>query len=359
MPNDEVRLESELYECPTCGANLKFLPEKEALYCEYCEMTISLKGEASNEELDFHENCDKKVKDWDSETKVVHCDNCGANNVISKYEITSNCPFCGSASVVDANELVGEKPNRVIPFKISKADVHTNYKKWLKKKFFVPRKIKKDIPNPLLSGVYIPSWTYDTKTFSTYEGRLGKRYTRTVGSGKNKRTVTEIRYFRVNGSHQVKHDDILVCSGTKLQQPVLDSLAPYDTNNSYVYDERYLAGFSAEHYKFTLKEGWFIGKKKADILIRNQILSKYNYDVVDYLNVHTSYHEIKYKYVILPVWICIYKYNKKDYTFMVNGETGKIVGKTPVSPLKVVLVVLLALAFLMLFLYAFMYGESL
>ncbi len=356
MPEVEERLESELYECPSCGANLKFLPEKEALYCEYCETTISLKGEASREELDFLSNCDKKNADWDSDAKVVHCDNCGANNVVSKYEITSNCPFCGSSSVVNTNELVGEKPNRVIPFKISKEDVHTNYKKWLKKKFFAPGKIKKNIPNPILNGVYIPSWTYDTNTFSTYEGRLGKRYTTTVGSGKNKRTVTRIRYFRVNGSHQVFLDDILVCSGTKLIQPVLDDLAPYNTNNSYVYDERYLAGFSAEHYKFTLKEGWFIGKKKADIVIRKQILKKYHYDVVDYLNVHSSYNNIKYKYVILPVWICLYKYNNKDYSFMVNGETGKVVGKTPISPFRVALVVLLVIAFIFLFFYSFIYG---
>ena len=131
---NEERLETELYECPSCGANLKFIPEKEALYCEYCETEINLKGKASSEELDFLENCDNPKHDWDFETKVVHCDNCGASNVVSKYEITSNCPFCGSASVVDTSELVGEKPNRVIPFKISKEDVKTNYKKWLKKK---------------------------------------------------------------------------------------------------------------------------------------------------------------------------------------------------------------------------------
>lgn len=353
MQNEE-KLESELYECPSCGANLKFLPEKEALFCEYCNTSISLKGKESDEELDFLTNCDKKVNDWDNETKIVHCSNCGANNVVSKYEITSNCPFCGSASVVDTNELVGEKPNRVIPFKISKSDVHILYKKWLKKKFFAPRKVKKDLPNPILNGVYIPSWTYDAITFSSYEGRLGKRYTRTVGSGKDRRTVTEIRYFRVSGVHQAQHDDILVCSGTKLQQPVLDKISPYDTNNSYVYDERYLAGFSAEHYKLTLKEGWVIGKKKTDIIIKNQILDKYDYDIVSYLNVNTNYHDIKYKYVILPTWICIYKYNNKEFSFIVNGETGKIVGKTPVSPFRVIFVVLLVIALILLFMTMFM-----
>ncbi|MBQ8292849.1 MAG: hypothetical protein IJX78_03455 [Bacilli bacterium] len=345
-PNEE--LTNEIYECPSCGANLKFLPDKEALFCEYCNTTISLKGEASNEELDFLANCDNPVNDWDVESKIVHCENCGSNNVVSKKEITSNCPFCGSSSVINSNELVGEKPNRVIPFKLGKEQVITNYQKWLKKKFFVPSKIKKNIPNPLINGVYIPSWTYDSNTVSTYNGRLGKRYTTTVGSGKNRRTVTRIRYFRVSGVHKKYLDDLLVCSGEKLEQSALDKLAPYNTNDSYLYDERYLAGFSAEHYNLSLKNGWEVAKRKGKEIIKYEILSKYHYDVIDYLNINTIYDKIQYKYVILPVWICIYKYDNKEYKFMVNGETGKVVGKTPISALKVTLVVLLAIILLIL-----------
>lgn len=352
----EELLDNEIYECPGCGANLKYLPEKEALYCEYCETQISLKGESSTEELDFLANCDKTINDWGASSKVVHCENCGAHNVISKHDITSNCPFCGSSAVINSNELVGEKPNRVIPFKIGKKDVVVNYQKWLKKRFFAPNKLKKNLPNPLVNGVYIPSWTYDTNTLSTYKGRLGKRYTTTVGSGKNRRTVTRIRYFSISGTHKTALDDILICSGDKLEQSVLDKLTPYNTNDSYLYDERYLAGFSAEHYKLSLKDGWNVAKSKGKRIIEHQILSKYHYDVVDYLKVNTIYDKIQYKYVILPVWICLYKYDKKDYSFMVNGETGKIVGKTPISPIKVTLVVILVILLIILFAYFFMYN---
>ena len=40
-------------------------------------------------------------------------------------------------------------------------------------------------------------------------------------------------------------------------------------------------------------------------------------------------------YAMLPVWLFTYKYKDKDYTFMVNGQTGKVVGEPPVSKLKV------------------------
>ena len=280
---------------------------------------------------------------------IVACDNCGAKNVVSKKDITSTCPFCGSSAAIKKDELIGEKPNRVIPFKVGKEDVIKTYQKWIKKKFFVPSKVKKEIPNPLLNGVYIPSWTYDSNTLSTYKGRLGKRYTVTVGSGNNRRTETRIRYFSISGVHATFLDDVLICSGEKLKQDVLDKLTPYNTNDSYVYDERYLLGFMAEHYNLSLKDGWEKAKQKGKKIIESEILSKYHYDIVDYLKVNTTYDKIKYKYVILPVWICHYTYNDKKFQFMINGETGKIVGKYPVSALKISFVVLLLIALIVAF----------
>lgn len=38
-----------------------------------------------------------------------------------------------------------------------------------------------------------------------------------------------------------------------------------------------------------------------------------------------------------PVWLSSYTYRGKIYRFMVNGETGRVAGKAPVSPLKVLL----------------------
>ena len=41
-------------------------------------------------------------------------------------------------------------------------------------------------------------------------------------------------------------------------------------------------------------------------------------------------------YALLPVWIYSYHYKDKVYPFHVNGQTGKIVGKVPISARKVV-----------------------
>ena len=41
-------------------------------------------------------------------------------------------------------------------------------------------------------------------------------------------------------------------------------------------------------------------------------------------------------YILLPVWMVNVKYKNKDYTFAMNGQTGKLVGNLPVSTKRVV-----------------------
>ena len=74
------------------------------------------------------------------------------------------------------------------------------------------------------------------------------------------------------------------------------------------------------------------------------ILGQYVYDCVGYLNVSTSHENVTYKYVMLPVWVGNYTYGRKLYNFYVNGTTGKVAGKRPVSPWKVLGLVFAGLA---------------
>ena len=57
------------------------------------------------------------------------------------------------------------------------------------------------------------------------------------------------------------------------------------------------------------------------------------------LKVETVFSGLTYKYLLLPVWISSYKYKDKVYQFMVNGQTGKVSGKTPISIPKVIITI--------------------
>ena len=53
---------------------------------------------------------------------------------------------------------------------------------------------------------------------------------------------------------------------------------------------------------------------------------------------------IKFKHILLPIWISAYIYKVKVYRFMINGQTGEVDGESPVSIIKVMLLILVILA---------------
>ncbi len=337
------QVDSANYKCPECGAPMRYDPATQSLKCDYCTKIIELKEESSNIELDFNQdvNIDNS---WQNENHIIKCQNCGAENIVSKKEISLKCPFCSSTQVVESESIAGIKPSRVIPFKIDSNQALETYRGLIKRKLFVPKYIKKMNLDLTLNGVYIPVWTYDTKTFSTYKGKLGKHYVTTVGTGKNRRTVTKTRYFLISGTKIVDFDDVLVSAGSSISQEELNHLKPFNTNDSATFDESFLAGFSTEHYSKDLNKGFNDAKDAMQPIIKNYILKQYSYDVVSYVNINTHYDNIKYKYVLIPVWFGLFKHQDKLYRFLVNGESGKITAKYPISAFKVLLVVIICIA---------------
>ncbi len=57
-----------------------------------------------------------------------------------------------------------------------------------------------------------------------------------------------------------------------------------------------------------------------------------------------QYDQVAFKHVLLPVWIAAYRYKGKVYRFLVNGQTGEIVGEAPWSVAKIALLVIFILA---------------
>lgn len=78
--------------------------------------------------------------------------------------------------------------------------------------------------------------------------------------------------------------------------------------------------------------------------IRQQIIASYNADVVSYLNMNMNHVGKSFKYMLMPVYLTATKYKDKLYNQYINGSTGKVSGKAPVSPWRVTLVSVLIAA---------------
>lgn len=337
---------TEVSKCPSCGSNLRFSPSKLALECDHCGTLVKVALDKFSEEIDFAKLLDGTRNTWSEDVRVFRCTNCGAKEILSKTEIAKNCAFCGTTNVVETDELSGLKPNAVLPFLLEKDAASSNIITWAKKKLFAPGKFKKSVDPQELYGNYTPAFTFDTITQSSYRGRLGKYYYVTVT--RNGKTTSERRteWFNVSGNYRMDFDDILIQASTVIDQKTVTKISPFGTNNSQKYSKEFLHGFSASQYTKDGKQCWEEAKQIIQSRVRKAILGQYTHDVVDYLNINMTCNNITYKYILLPVYIGHCSYRKKLYNVYVNGQNGKVGGKTPLSPIRIGIAVLLGLAVL-------------
>jgi len=349
-------------KCPSCGGTMDYDPATGGLHCPYCDHTEEIptatvennRGgmsesavELSLEDAENVENCD-----WGVATKTVICKSCGAESIYDVQEISAVCPYCGSNQVMEANDEKTMAPGGVVPFKISQTEASNRFISWIKRKFFAPKLAKESARADKFTGMYLPYWTFDAQTESSYFGEFGKDRIVTDKEG-NKKTVTD--WYKTSGFYSEFIDDELVCGTTQHDTSMLRGLEPFDTADNKVYKPEYVAGFGAERYTVGIKAAWEKAKNaiksKLHSAICNKILREHNADHTRNVVVNTEYSKMTYKYLLLPVWMSSFKYNDKVYRFMVNGQNGKVSGQSPVSGIKVFLTILVIVAIIALFIY--------
>lgn len=339
-----IRETTSNFPCPSCGANMTFNPETQTLTCGYCSKSVEIASKDGNiEEYDFFTAKDTSAGNWGSETRVMQCQNCGAETVLDVFNTAQTCAFCGSPHVVKNAASAGIAPESLIPFLISFKKAAENYNKWLSGKFFAPREVKREHKAIRLNGVYVPFWTYDADTWSAYAGEAGEYYyvtqTDTVNINGKVQMVTKqvrhIRWFPTSGVYTEYFDDIPVNASKNIPENIVSKLHNFDMKKLVLYKPEYLSGFQAERYGVGLEEGWLKARKKIDADIHDGIVKQIMADEVRNLNINTQCKTINFKHILLPIWISAFTYKKKIYRFMVNGQTGNVQGEAPVSPIKV------------------------
>ncbi|MDY4849148.1 MAG: hypothetical protein SO176_02685 [Bacilli bacterium] len=336
----QLKVGSNHAKCEHCGGNLIFDPTSQALFCPHCESKFEfdknnnqIKHAINEGKIDVKEERDE----WAKDMKVVRCQNCGAEILITGLDIASNCPYCGSNYVVDSTSLPGLKPDVVVPFLISKSKASEVFLKGIKKKFFAPSALKKQLPESKIRGIYIPTFTFDSKTESLYRGVLTKTVTHTNAKGQ---TYTTQKSFPISGNEKLLHNDFVVESSSKMNGKQMNALLPYDFSKTYAYDPNFIRGFAIEHYVDELSICYDCAKKAIDERIKKSILSHYDYTYVNSLTINTKYFDELYSYRMLPIYSFEFSYKKKQFLVFMNGQTGKVGTGYPKSPLKITLVVL-------------------
>ena len=220
---DETKkgLETEDYGCPNCGGKMTFNPEKQTLSCLYCNTIVNVEEGQKVEEKEIKDLLEN-AKVW-NEAEIIKCENCGAKEVVSKGEISTHCPFCGTTNIVKTSEIVGMQPHGICPFEKTVDEASEYVKKWARKKFFAPRSFKKSAKAKALKGVYTPTFSFDCQTETKYSGMLSET---THYRGLDGKMKSRTRTFPIAGKFPRLFDDLLVQAGANVPGMVLSELEP-------------------------------------------------------------------------------------------------------------------------------------
>ena len=336
----EKKINSSQEKCLGCGGNLYYNPASHSLFCENCGSEAFIDDNGYIEYHDLHKKYEAKQNDdFVKQNKIFKCPNCGANVILSKYEISQKCPYCSTSLVIQNSSFSGLRPDAIIPFEFDETEASRRFMLGIKRNFWVPNKLKKNFPENQITGIYIPSFGFDASTTSRYSGELYNEYTETDSEGNSQ---TRREYFSISGIFEQQYQDIMVECSSKITQRELVGFLPYRFEEKKPYNNAYILGYSVEQYDKAVADCEPIYKSQLDAMIRSDILRQYSFSGVSSLFVDTTRRDEKYLYHILPVYRFDYEYRNKKYVTYMNGQTGKVDKNVPKSVAKIITISLLA-----------------
>lgn len=345
------------YKCPGCNSDFVFDITTGMLKCPHCGTTMSIKDAPKTElstgsgddnpamdPFDPNDIEDEQTFEYSQERNIPHsefsdndvneylCNNCGGVILADKETTATHCSYCGSP-VILADRLSSRlAPANVIPFHITKDQAQKRFEKWCKNGRFTPNSFKRADRVKHITGMYVPFWLFDMNGHGDIDATCTKVHTH---SNSQYRT-TETSYFHVYRKINLNYVKVPVDASEKMNDDLMDKLEPYNYSEMRTFQMPYLSGFLAEKYDYTDEEMLPRVRKRIESYVNSYIPSTmlgYSSTRINQKNIIIQKNNAFY--TLLPVWMVYYDYHDSEHVFLMNGQTGKVVGKPPIEKKKV------------------------
>lgn len=339
------------YNCPRCGAAVKYEVAAGRVACEYCGYLAPSQGErvgfAAGEQEFTLATLATAAQGWGIERRELRCESCGAVLSVTDGAIATTCPFCASSRVnlcAAASDLL--RPRFLIPFKVPPESNRQRAVEWLGKGWFHPAELGQSAVIDRFTGIYLPFWTFGARITARWKAEVGHPRQESFYDAGDKtwKTRTVIDWRWEDGQVGMPVNDLLVTGSSRLSRLILERLNPFRLEELAAYSPDFLAGWQAQAYDVPLTSAWEKGKE----IMREQAKTACYKDIssphVRNFSMVADFAEEAWRYILLPVYLAAYRYADKVYQVMVNGQTGVIAGQKPVAWWKIWLAVALLLS---------------
>ena len=324
------------YNCPCCGGPLKFSGESGRLECAACgnsyepEALEMLNASESGEQISFERP--KEGFRTEEGVQAYLCKNCGAELITEDTTTAAECPYCGSPTILPDRIEGSVKPEKVVPFVVTKEQAQKQFEDYFKG--------KRLLPNIFLSSrnrisemrrLYVPYWLFgcDARADMVYDAE--KKRTERRGEWE----ITRTAHYAVRRRGGMRFEDIPVDGSVRLDDRLTESLEPYDLSAAIPFRSAVLAGAMADHADADCEAC----EKRAVERVEHSVAQAMRETVKGYTSVTERSQSIRTQNgratpALLPVWLITTEKEGKTYTFAINGQTGKLTCDVPADKKK-------------------------
>lgn len=325
------------YKCPNCGAELRFHPKKQGFVCEYCESFFTPQEcKAANEKMQQQEKEEAPKRDEFAESNNLYvCPSCGAELVTDQNTAATECYYCHNPVVLKGRVSGEFRPAKVIPFKITRQDAEGIFRDWCKKRKFLPKSFVNESQLLHMAGVYVPFWVADCNVHGVMRAVCKKVRTWTSGHYQ----YTETKEFDVFRDAGIYFHGIPADGSSKIEDELMEAIEPFDYEETKDFEMAYLSGFLSDRYDVNKGNVFPRIRNRAvngsDALLRGSMAG---YSSVRVTQSDMQVLQTTWLYMLLPVWFMTFQYQGKQYSFAINGQTGKQAGTPPLDTGKLLAV---------------------
>ncbi|MCL4395420.1 MAG: hypothetical protein M1482_11575 [Chloroflexi bacterium] len=302
------------FVCPSCGGRMEFAPDGNVLACAYCgnrqSVISAIDQGAVVEEGDFVVAlATAKGHTIPVATQALKCSGCGASFVLSPGTVSTTCPYCASAYVVEQPESLSLiPPEAIVPFAITQEQAQAVVMQWYRSQGFRVLAVR-----ALPAGVYLPAWAFDIG------GELAWRCETRQGEEWVTQEWTRLVYEK----------QLTVAASHSLSAPVADEINAFPLDRLKPYDPGFLADWPAETYQISVSEASLVARSRTFARERPEIQAGIDGTFRDLHLDPTRMVVETFKLILVPMWIARYRYEQKWYLVAVNGQNGHVRGDLP------------------------------
>lgn len=244
---------------------------------------------------------------------AVTCSECGGLVAMEEGRSNPRCLFCGRESLRPVPLPEGVEPPRGhLPFRVDKRGVHAAFVKFAKSSIWHPGDLRG--ARVRIEPVFVAAWAWEADVETHWAAMFG--------------AMTRSGVRPMTGSQTVRATT-LVAASSMLTRAELAALGAFELGDAQAFDP---ADPPGAHEIGTLTRSSATAEARASLA--RSVEAELGRNAKKLSASHLIANATGAP-VLLPVWVGAFRWHDKLHRILVHGQTGKLVGKGPVSLARV------------------------